>query len=66
LEDFAARGSLTVFVEAGAEVCESLPREDLVDRFVLLTGQGLLMAMPVNAPVTADSRTEAFRRGSHP
>ena len=61
LEDLAARGLSTVFVEGGAEVAKAFLDEDLVDRIVLLTGQGTIDGDAVNAPVTRTAVPQAFR-----
>lgn len=62
LEDLAARGLSTVFVEGGAEVAQAFLDEDLVDRIVLLTGEGAIEGDAVNAPVTRQSVPQAFRQ----
>ena len=61
LEDIAARGLSTVFVEGGAEVAKAFLDEGLVDRIVLLTGEGIIEGDAVNAPVTRDTIPQAFR-----
>ena len=61
LEDIAARGLSTVFVEGGAEVAQAFLDEDLVDRIVLLTGEGAIDGDAVNAPVTREMAPETFR-----
>lgn len=61
LEDLAARGLSTVFVEGGAEVAKAFLDEDLVDRIVLLTGEGTIEGDAVNAPVTRDTIPQTFR-----
>lgn len=61
LEDIAARGLSTVFVEGGAEVARAFLDEDLVDRIVLLTGEGIIEGDAVDAPVTRTTIPPAFR-----
>jgi diaminohydroxyphosphoribosylaminopyrimidine deaminase/5-amino-6-(5-phosphoribosylamino)uracil reductase len=61
LEDIAARGLSSVFVEGGAEVAKAFLDEDLVDRIVLLTGEGVIEGKAVNAPVTRETVPETFR-----
>ncbi|MGJ8570490.1 MAG: bifunctional diaminohydroxyphosphoribosylaminopyrimidine deaminase/5-amino-6-(5-phosphoribosylamino)uracil reductase RibD [Hoeflea sp.] len=61
LEDLAARGLSTVFVEGGAEVAKAFLDEDLVDRIILLTGEGTIEGEAVNAPVTREMVPETFR-----
>lgn len=61
LEDIAARGLSTVFVEGGADVARTFLAEDLVDRLILLTGEGSIDGEAVNAPVTRTTVPEAFR-----
>lgn len=61
LEDIAARGLSTVFVEGGAEVARAFLAEDLVDRIILLTGEADIDGEAVNAPVTRTTVPEAFR-----
>ncbi|MEM5473299.1 bifunctional diaminohydroxyphosphoribosylaminopyrimidine deaminase/5-amino-6-(5-phosphoribosylamino)uracil reductase RibD [Hoeflea sp. AS60] len=62
LDDIAARGLSTVFIEGGAEVAQAFLVEDLVDRIVLLTGERAIEGDAVNAPVTRDTIPEAFRK----
>lgn len=62
LEDIAARGLSTVFVEGGAEVAQAFLDEDLVDRIVLFTGEGAVEGEAVNAPVTRETVPETFRQ----
>lgn len=61
LEDIAAQGLSSVFVEGGAEVAQAFLDEDLVDRIVLLTGEGAIEGEAVNAPVTRSSVPQTFR-----
>lgn len=61
LEDLATRGLSTVFVEGGAEVAKAFLDEDLVDRIVLLTGEGTIKGDAVNAPVTRTTIPQTFR-----
>ncbi|MDF1607153.1 bifunctional diaminohydroxyphosphoribosylaminopyrimidine deaminase/5-amino-6-(5-phosphoribosylamino)uracil reductase RibD [Hoeflea sp. YIM 152468] len=61
LEDLAARGLSTVLVEGGAGIARSFLAEDLVDRIVLLTGEGAIAGEAVDAPVTCDSVPPSFR-----
>tara|TARA_R110002020_G_scaffold18931_40_gene65608 strand:+ start:1717 stop:2820 length:1104 start_codon:yes stop_codon:yes gene_type:complete len=62
LEDLAARGMSTVLVEGGAEVARAFLDEDLVDRIVLLTGEGTIDGEAVDAPVTARTMPGTFRQ----
>jgi len=62
LEDLAARGLSTVFVEGGAQVAQAFLAEDLVDRIVLLTGEGTIEGDAVDAPVTSQTIPPAFRQ----
>lgn len=61
LEDLAARGLSSVFVEGGAEVVGALLAEDLVDRIILLTGEGTIEGEAVDAPLTRQTIPLAFR-----
>ena len=61
LEDLAARGLSTVLVEGGAEVAQAFLAEDLVDRIVLLTGEGAIDGDAVDAPVSLQSIPPGFR-----
>ena len=61
LEDIAAQGLSSVFVEGGAEVAQAFLDEDLVDRIVLLTGESSIEGDAVNAPVTRSSVPQTFR-----
>jgi len=61
LEDIAARGLSTVFVEGGAQVAQAFLDEDLVDRIVLFTGEGTVEGDAVNAPATRQTVPETFR-----
>lgn len=64
LEDLAARGLSSVFVEGGADVAQAFLGEDLVDRLILLTGPAKLGDDAVPAPVLPDSVPPRFRRVS--
>ncbi|AKI01078.1 diaminohydroxyphosphoribosylaminopyrimidine deaminase [Hoeflea sp. IMCC20628] len=61
LEDLAARGLSTVFVEGGAAVAQSFLAEGLVDRLVLLTGEATIDGDAVDAPITRQTIPSAFR-----
>ncbi|MCY0094571.1 bifunctional diaminohydroxyphosphoribosylaminopyrimidine deaminase/5-amino-6-(5-phosphoribosylamino)uracil reductase RibD [Hoeflea ulvae] len=61
LEDLAARGLSTVFVEGGAAVAHAFLAEGLVDRLVLLTGPSDIDGDAVDAPVTRLTVPSAFR-----
>ena len=61
LEDLAARGVSSVLVEGGAEVACAFLAEDLVDRIILLTGEGALEGEAVDAPLTRQAIPSAFR-----
>jgi len=61
LEDLAARGLSTVLVEGGADVARAFLDEDLVDRIVLLEGEGEIPGDAVDAPVTRQTLPPGFR-----
>ena len=60
LEDIAARGLSTVYVEGGAGVAEAFLTEDLVDRIILFTGPDAIVGDGVQAPVTGDTVPSNF------
>ena len=62
LEDIAARGLSTVFVEGGAEVAQAFLAEDLVDRIMLFTGERAIEGDAVDAPFTSNTVPSAFRK----
>lgn len=61
LEDLAARGLSTVFVEGGAEVAQAFLDENLVDRIILLAGETDIDGEAVNAPLIRTAVPETFR-----
>lgn len=61
MEDLAARGLSTVLVEGGADVARAFLNEGLVDRIVLLEGEGMIVGEAVDAPVTPHAMPSAFR-----
>lgn len=60
LEDIAARGASTVFVEGGATLARAMLAEDLVDRLILFTGAVAIGAGGVDAPFTLESLPTGF------
>jgi len=53
LEDIAARGLSTVYVEGGKVVAEAFLDESLVDRIILFTGPDVIEGEGVQSPITA-------------
>ncbi|WP_422373423.1 bifunctional diaminohydroxyphosphoribosylaminopyrimidine deaminase/5-amino-6-(5-phosphoribosylamino)uracil reductase RibD [Hoeflea sp.] len=62
LEDLAARGLSSVFVEGGEQVARAFLAEGLVDRILLFTAQTVISDDGVDAPVTPDTVPAGFRR----
>ncbi|WP_235919048.1 bifunctional diaminohydroxyphosphoribosylaminopyrimidine deaminase/5-amino-6-(5-phosphoribosylamino)uracil reductase RibD [Aureimonas psammosilenae] len=60
LEDLAARGISMLLVEAGAKLGRAFLEQDLVDRLILIEGQGVIGADGVAAPVSSDHLPESF------
>lgn len=64
LEDIAAKGLSSVFVEGGEQVARAFLTEGLVDRIILLTAQTVIADDGVDAPVTPETIPDGFRRVS--
>ncbi|WP_420409009.1 bifunctional diaminohydroxyphosphoribosylaminopyrimidine deaminase/5-amino-6-(5-phosphoribosylamino)uracil reductase RibD [Hoeflea sp.] len=60
LEDLAARGLSSVFVEGGEQVARAFLAEGLVDRIILFTAQTVIPDDGVDAPVTPDTVPDGF------
>jgi diaminohydroxyphosphoribosylaminopyrimidine deaminase/5-amino-6-(5-phosphoribosylamino)uracil reductase len=63
LEDLAARGLSSVFVEGGLEVARAILAEGLVDRLILFTGDGSIDGEAVDAPLTPDTVPQGVPQG---
>jgi diaminohydroxyphosphoribosylaminopyrimidine deaminase/5-amino-6-(5-phosphoribosylamino)uracil reductase len=64
LEDLAARGLSSVFVEGGEQVARAFLAEGLVDRLILLTGEMDVEGDAVDAPFEPGSVPPGFRKTS--
>lgn len=62
LEDLAAKGLSSVFIEGGAMVARAFLDEDLVDRLILFSGPSAIEGDAVAAPVLPDSVPPRFKR----
>jgi diaminohydroxyphosphoribosylaminopyrimidine deaminase/5-amino-6-(5-phosphoribosylamino)uracil reductase len=62
LEDIAARGLSSVFVEGGEQVARTFLAEGLVDRLILLTGEMDIEGDAVDAPFAPGSVPPGFRK----
>ncbi|MCB1383304.1 MAG: bifunctional diaminohydroxyphosphoribosylaminopyrimidine deaminase/5-amino-6-(5-phosphoribosylamino)uracil reductase RibD [Notoacmeibacter sp.] len=61
LEDLAARGISSLFVEGGAITATRFLEEGLVDRIILLTNRMRIGEAGIPAPVTPDTVPQGFR-----
>ncbi|KQT52966.1 MULTISPECIES: bifunctional diaminohydroxyphosphoribosylaminopyrimidine deaminase/5-amino-6-(5-phosphoribosylamino)uracil reductase RibD [unclassified Aureimonas] len=62
LEDLAARGIATVLVEGGATVARQFLAEDLVDRLILVEGEGEIGAGGLASPIDPHDVPQRFAR----
>jgi diaminohydroxyphosphoribosylaminopyrimidine deaminase/5-amino-6-(5-phosphoribosylamino)uracil reductase len=62
LEDLAARGLSSVFVEGGEQAAQAFLAEGLVDRLILLTGEMDIEGDAVDAPFAPGSVPPGFRK----
>ncbi len=55
LEDLGAQGIMSVLFEGGAQIAQSLLREELVDRIILFVAPKTIGATGIASPLTSDS-----------